>query len=258
MTSDQQLTSFGLYLQTARLEKKMSIESLSADTRIRVEVLKQLEAEDHEHLPNEVFVRGFIRSYAQAVGADAAEALERYRASRELRSIKTDRKLAPVNRPNRFWLGLTAAVGAVLLLAALTLYFYTRINAPSAVPDVTATAPVENLPAPPEKIPAVEKKTPPLPATGAPETKSLDTEPQTLAKQYMLEIRAVEETWLKIIVDDQPAREMTLQADEVRQIQAASLLNLLIGNAGGVELKFNGKPVEVTGKSGQVVNIQLP
>ncbi len=258
MTSDQQLTSFGLYLQTTRLEKKMSIESLSAETRVRVEVLKQLEAEEHEHLPNEVFVRGFIRSYAQAVGADVAEALERYRASRELRSIKTDRKLTPVNRPNRFWLGLSAAVGAVLLLAALTLYFYTRFNAPSEGPaDITA-APVEKQPTPPVKTPAVAKKTPSLPASGAPETQSLDTEPQTVAKQYLLEIKAVEETWLKIIVDDQPAKEMTLQADEVRQIQAASLLNLLIGNAGGVELKLNGQPVEVSGKSGQVVNIQLP
>ncbi len=258
MTRDQQLTSFGLYLQTARLENKMSIEALSAETRIRVEVLKQLEAEEHEFLPNEVFIKGFIRSYAQAVGADVEEALERYRASRELRSIQTDRKLAPVNRPNRFWLGLTAAVGAVLLLAVLTLYFYTRFNAPPDAPADIATAPVESQPAPPANVPAVEKQTPSPPAPGSPETLSSKPEPQPLAKQYVLEIRAVEETWLKIIVDDQPAKEMTLQTNEVRQIQAASLLNILIGNAGGVELKLNGKPVEVTGRSGQVVNIQLP
>jgi hypothetical protein len=41
-------------------------------------------------------------------------------------------------------------------------------------------------------------------------------------------------------------------------MKATSLFNLLIGNAGGVELKLNGQPVEVFGKSGQVVNIQLP
>ena len=258
MTRDQQLTSFGLYLQTARLEQKMSIEALSAETRIRVEVLKQLEAEEHEHLPNEVFVRGFIRSYAQAVGADVEEALERYRANRELHSVKTVRKLTPANRPNRFWLGLIAAVGAVLLMAALTLYFYTRFNAPAEVPADIATAPAESKPTPPANIQAVEKKTPPAPASEAPEARTPETEPQTLATQYMLEIRAVEETWIKIIVDDQPAEELTLQANEVRQIQAASLLNLLIGNAGGVELTLNGEPVEVSGKSGQVVNIQLP
>ncbi len=74
----------------------------------------------------------------------------------------------------------------------------------------------------------------------------------------MLEIKAHEETWLKIVVDDQGAQEMTLQANEVRQIEAASLFNLLIGNAGGVELKLDGQPVEVSGKSGQVVNIELP
>ena len=103
MTRDQQLTSFGLFLQTARIEKKLSIEALSAETRIRVEVLKHLESEEHEQLPNEVFVRGFIRSYAIAVGADLEEALERYSASRALRHVRTDRKAAAqAKRSNRF------------------------------------------------------------------------------------------------------------------------------------------------------------
>jgi hypothetical protein len=33
---------------------------------------------------------------------------------------------------------------------------------------------------------------------------------------------------------------------------------LLIGNAGGLEMEFNGKPVKISGKVGEVVNIQLP
>jgi len=33
---------------------------------------------------------------------------------------------------------------------------------------------------------------------------------------------------------------------------------LLIGNAGGLELQLNGEPIKISGKTGEVVNIELP
>ncbi|MGD8242634.1 MAG: helix-turn-helix transcriptional regulator, partial [Desulfobacterales bacterium] len=104
MTHDPQSTSFGLFLQSARIEKKISIEALAAETRIRVEVLKRLEAEEHDHLPDEVFVKGFIRTYAEAVGADAKEALERYRSSRTMRNVGHVGPTTRSPQPKRFWL----------------------------------------------------------------------------------------------------------------------------------------------------------
>ncbi len=261
MTHDQQLTSFGLFLQSARIEKKISIESLSAETRIRVEVLKRLEAEDHENMPDEVFVRGFIRSYALAVGADVTEALERYRASLGLRGTDSHRPKAQARRPNRFWLGLAAAVGAILLVAGLTLFLYARFNAAPQQPAANEKVRAPEQPSVPAGQPAVKALGVPgsasVPPPEPPEP-PVEPAPQTDQQQYLLEIRAIEETWLKIIVDDQNAQEMTLQPNEVKQIQATSLFNLLIGNAGGVELKLDGASVEVSGRSGQVVNIQLP
>lgn len=258
MTREQQLTSFGLFLQSVRIEKKISIESLSAETRIRVEVLRRIEAEEHENLPNEVFVRGFIRSYALAVGADVSEALERYCASLALRGQTKALQKPPDTRPNRFWLGLAAAVGAVLLVAALTLFLYARFIAAPHQPPAAEKANAPQQQGVPAGQPAVNAPgvlpTAPVPPLEPP----AESEPQASQQQYLLEIKATEETWLKIVVDDQGAQEMTLQANEVRQMKATSLFNLLIGNAGGVELKLNGQPVEVSGKSGQVVNIQLP
>jgi hypothetical protein len=40
--------------------------------------------------------------------------------------------------------------------------------------------------------------------------------------------------------------------------KATAGYNLLIGNASGLELKLNGEPVEISGKEGEIVNIQLP
>jgi hypothetical protein len=45
---------------------------------------------------------------------------------------------------------------------------------------------------------------------------------------------------------------------EKLEMEASAGFNLLIGNAGGLKMEFNGKPVKISGKVGEVVNIQLP
>ena len=278
MTREQQSTSFGAFLQRARIESKMSIETLAAETRIREEVLRRLEAEEHESLPDEVYVRGFIRSYAIAVGAEVEEALGRYRATRMRLNQKSDRKTAASTRPKRFWLGFAAAVGAVLLMAGLTLHIYSQLAAPPALP---AAVEQSDAPSAEKQGPAaIVEQTDARPtdksvaaaavdAPGSPPEEETAITPQDLAIQvaeepqdrpqpYRLEIKAIEETWLKIIVDNQRAQELTLQAGAVKEIEATSHFNLLIGNAGGVELKLNDAPVALAGQSGQVVNLELP
>jgi hypothetical protein len=42
------------------------------------------------------------------------------------------------------------------------------------------------------------------------------------------------------------------------ELEASAGINLLVGNATGVQLILNDKPIKVPGKSGQVVNIQIP
>lgn len=56
----------------------MSLEDIARVTRIPERSLDRLERGDFESLPADVFVRGFLRSYAQCVGLDADDALRRY------------------------------------------------------------------------------------------------------------------------------------------------------------------------------------
>ena len=62
--------SFGRYLQGARLSRGIRLEDLSRATCIGIDNLIRLESDDLDHLPAEVFVLGYIRSYAKAVGAN--------------------------------------------------------------------------------------------------------------------------------------------------------------------------------------------
>ena len=78
MESDKESLSFGRYLQAIRLEKKISLEQVSEQTRIGLGNLLLIEEENHEQLPAQVYVKGFLRSYAKAIGADGDEVIRRY------------------------------------------------------------------------------------------------------------------------------------------------------------------------------------
>lgn len=78
-------TDPGALLQYHRRAQGLSLEHLSAVTKIRVSLLEQLEAEVIEELPEAVFVRGHVLQYARALGlADPNELAARYLAKVKL------------------------------------------------------------------------------------------------------------------------------------------------------------------------------
>jgi hypothetical protein len=74
----------------------------------------------------------------------------------------------------------------------------------------------------------------------------------------ILQITAVEDTWIKVIIDNKEPNEFNLSVGEQMEIEASAGYNLLIGNAAGLVLKLNEKPIPISGKIGEVVSIQLP
>jgi cytoskeletal protein RodZ len=59
---------FGTCLRKAREERALTIGDLSASTKVPRSAIELLESGNLSGLPAHVFVRGFIRSYAKAVG----------------------------------------------------------------------------------------------------------------------------------------------------------------------------------------------
>ncbi|MDR4494013.1 MAG: RodZ domain-containing protein [Nitrospirales bacterium] len=72
------MEGFGGFLQQARKKKRLSLEDVASQTRIQQRYLEALEAEDFGNLPGKVFAKGFVRSYAKAIGVDDEEALQRF------------------------------------------------------------------------------------------------------------------------------------------------------------------------------------
>jgi hypothetical protein len=72
--------SLAMWLRNGRAQKNYSLDDVARITKIQSRILERLEAGRLDGLPAEVFVRGFVRSFARCVGLDEDEALRRYTA----------------------------------------------------------------------------------------------------------------------------------------------------------------------------------
>lgn len=73
-------TSLALWLRAGRSQRGLTLEDVARVTKIQTRTLERLESGQRTGLPADVFVRGFVRSFAKCVGLDDGEALRRYGA----------------------------------------------------------------------------------------------------------------------------------------------------------------------------------
>jgi len=246
MESDKEPLSFGRYLQEIRLEKKIGLEQVSQQTRISLGNLLLIEQEDHERLPAEVYVKGFLRSYAKAVGADGDEVIRRYKSrlgvvQKISESEFSSKKIAP-----GIWWKLLVSLVLLICIIGFSIFavFFFR-----QAPDTDK--PIEQKTAA-DKEQAVDAQA---------EQQGLETDyrpANTVPEKLLLHVTAVEDTWLKVIMDEKGSTEYSLNSGDRIELEAVSGFNLLIGNAGGIKITLNDKPVSIPGKSGEVVTIELP
>jgi cytoskeleton protein RodZ len=245
MKNDKESLSFGRYLQAIRLEKKISLEQVAEQTRIGLGNLMLVEQEAHEQLPAEVFVKGFLRSYAAAIGADGNEAVRRYESRLDVVQ-KIAESEASIGKPvKQMWrkliLALVLFIGIIALSIAAVSYFSVRRG-------------TDELPAPKPSVAAEPS------VAGKPEESvraAVGSENPNSGK-LILQITALEDTWVKVIVDEKESTQYNLKTGEKIQLEAKTGYSLLIGNATGIKLILNEKPVSIPGESGQVVTMHLP
>ncbi len=149
--------NFGTFLREERERRQVSLSEISQSTKVSVSSLKLIEAGNLDDLPPDVFVRGFIRSYAKSLGIPSSEPLglldqvlsERRRSAeipaagmRATRmsgammgmanwnpAVKTTPSSEPPvedDPPQRRGIGLAVFVIIVLLIATITLSLFLR------------------------------------------------------------------------------------------------------------------------------------
>jgi cytoskeletal protein RodZ len=134
-----EMENFGKVLRKARERRSLSLAEVAERTRVPQGSLKLIEAGNIDDLPADVFVRGFIRSYARAVGITDDEPLGLFEQAQASRRQLEERQAAIPSQPAlaeageedtqgapRRGIGLAVFVIIVLLIATITLSLFLR------------------------------------------------------------------------------------------------------------------------------------
>ena len=231
---------FGPYLLACRIAKEVGIDEVARVTRIGAQTLRLIEAQDLERLPAPVFVQGFLRAYAKAVGADGDEAVRLYQAMLAQRDnpIKSAPDSDPVRGPT--WYRLLILLVVMLVWMALSVWLSSLTHRDANVAAAMAgqaspTAPAQALFA---------------------DQPDVFTEKTDAA--HRMEISAVADTWVQVAIDGQAPRHLRFKAGHKAALGARKAIVLMAGDAAAVSLQFNGLPLPTQGSRGQVKTLHLP
>lgn len=279
-------------LKRLRESKGLRLEDISRRYRIRLPFLEAIENGTFEELPEPVYTKTFIKTYAGLLGVDAGPLLAQYARHIEgtLPPASPEAQAAPEARgavaPRALpaWIGAMGsrfAWVALVLAAAVILGIYAMQDGPGG-PVATKTAAREEARPPekaadvnpPQEAPAQPPEAAPQPEqqTAAPETKKPETAPASAERReptpttappagggvLTLTIEATETAWVQLKADRSPSIQRLLQAGETVSTEAKEKITVDLGNAGGVQLTFQGQPLGSPGKRGEVVRLVYP
>ncbi len=274
--------TIGPALRKARQEKGLSYEALAEKTRFRPHILEAMENESWKDLPSPAFAYGFLQSYGRALGMPDQEISELYKRTRVDKTAELEPLLRPVKSRKALFIVL-----AILLLSLIPLYFFWRAFTEEKVLQQQVSSETDHKTQGQDERPQIDNKdddsntNAPIPDSfsdkkidsgvtkpdvyTAQDVETQPSEPATAfntsesgAPEMLLKAHFTEETWVKIFVDDRSAKEYIFRPGEDVAWKAREGFEILVGNAAGIHLEFEGKKVEDLGSPGQVVRGIFP
>jgi cytoskeleton protein RodZ len=271
------LASFGEKLRQSREAKQITLQEISAATKISCRALEALEAENFDKLPGGIFNKGFVRAYARYVGLDEAKMVDEYLIAAKLVPAEPEKLPAPAApAPPRIlpatpdwkaepktsgiggirWVSILA-MAVALLLGWLWWKEHRReqremapLSAPAATTSVPAAAP--QFPAQPSSGSAV-------PAQASKSQSETPLPPAASSAPVEITITAKQPSWISVRRDGGSNESMILDPSKPelrsRSYQAQKELRLVVGNPEGVVVTFNGKAVEKLSEPGRTARI---
>jgi cytoskeleton protein RodZ len=284
------MDSIGERLRLERLRQGRELEQVAQQTRINSRHLEAIENDDLGNVPGKFFYRSFVRQYARALGLDEGElanefpeALKREERTEEPFGERPGREQIDVppmpaagrGRSNSSALPVSLILLVAVILAASGVYsLYQRMQNPSVAAPVAAEAPppppvLEPQPSEPVAAVAVPPQTSEtglasaaLPSavpgtTPPPGTPGFEPVQPAPPGSGVLQILATGEVWVSVSSGGNTILSRTLQPNDTRTITVPHGARMVLGNAGGADIRWNGQPVPQLGPAGQVRSVVL-
>lgn len=233
-------------LREAREAQGRSQQEAAQALRVRSDYVEALEAEHFQVFGADTYARGHLRNYANLLGLDPQPLLDTYdryvRTEDQTAHQFADAPVAMSTRePMPRW--VTVLGGTIVVLLAIALIGMLGSNAPdSASPSLD------------DGVATTAGETP----SGAPTEPTAPTLTPTPTPTYDgVEMLLIVESdcWMEITVDGQAHQRSgtTIAAGETIELRADQVVELTLGNAGGVLVEVNGQSYGRPGGNGEVI-----
>ena len=269
----------GRLLEHKRKEQGLSLEEVEQATKIRKRYLTGLERDDYAVLPDAVYARGFLKTYANYLGLDGeafAQELKSTRKPRRERGIdyntrpETDfeqplmspRGLSGTRKRKVSTSAIVTLLVALLALAAVigALYFVGR-GVQASKEDTPAAPPRQEQQNVADRERAAEKNGRAGKSEGGAEASSADDKGKragaeqsvpTDTLQVAIDVRE-RPSWILIRADGTTVYEQIAQPGFSQTFEAQRELYIKSGDAGAVEVEINGQDVGALGPAYEIV-----
>ena len=243
--------SVGEDLARAREASGLSVEDVSATTRIRAGLIRSIEADDFEPCGGAVYARGHLRSIARAVGLDPEPLVADYDRSHAQESLPVPVPNQPSDpdmaaraerrRPN-WTAAMAAALVAICVLAA-----YGLINRGPSHPSAESIGPAPTHTSSPSPV-----NSPPV----SPPSSSVAVVPSTVAVALVRVTGST--TWLQVeTLTGRLLFQGLLSHGQSKLFQNAKGLRMVIGNAPAVQLVADNHDFGTPQSSGNVAHVTV-
>lgn len=249
-------TGIGETLSAARREQGRSLADAAAETRVRETYLAALEQEDFTAIGGDVYAKGFLRSYAKALGLDPEPLLDAYRqefGAGDTGVPVTSQPVEPVRSSSRQpGMVVIVAAGGVVLLVLAVIGLLGDSDAPEEEASAPGPSPVET---PEESEPDTETDdeddTDSFEEEGADQGEDEEAEDVEGLEVAVSVVDAA--SWLRVQVDGTTMVEGTRSEGFSEQFDGEEEIVVRVGDASVVTVEANGEDQGQLGSSGEVV-----
>ncbi|WP_406506233.1 helix-turn-helix domain-containing protein [Streptomyces sp. NBC_00212] len=244
--------SIGRALQQARIAAGLTVDEVSSTTRVRIPIVHAIEQDDFSRCGGDVYARGHIRTFAQAVHLDPDPLVARYDAAHGGRPAPTPaaplfeaERIRPDPRRPNWTAAMVAAIVVVVGFVGFTMF---SGGDKSKGGTSVAEGPAQ------QKLPTSSASPAPAKPPAPKPTPSDSAIAAVPADKVTVKVTAInDKSWIsakdhngKMLFDG------LLQKGEAQTFQDGQQVDLILGNAGAIELYVNGKKIDSKFEDGQV------
>jgi cytoskeleton protein RodZ len=272
------MDSPGTILRRARSQQGLELAELAARIKINRKYLEAMEADNWKNLPGGFFYKSFVRQYAGALGLSAEE-IEAALAGVPVEEAPLPappprkeksrlRDLRPMMGGNSWGLSrMLPSLSFLLVVVVGCGVLYTWWHRIENHAQADAVSSVINVPPPkqntaqatiaqPVSPPVSPQNQAPTTTAGQPPASAAESsQPNTPADDgdaVHLKLTATEDTWVRVTADGKTVFAGVIKGQETREVAGKENTRVRIGNAGGVQIEWNGRQIDSLGKRGEI------